>query len=316
MASSTGSFQQKFTVSSINYVGIPTAESVWNQFDEQGLILTLKRIQGESNVAYRNRLFDVLVHQANSTYTGLVYGLTREMGLDLFYPVWISPKLLPNGSTIAQDPYIEFDHTRMMLYNNYGQDKVDLEIDRWVRGGNYEHLGQLVNCINTYSSYFTATLLDSDYEWTRSMCILNQTNRKQNIMPVERSSKWQLPHKHLLRGTVRFYNDSVTYLNKVNAAVDINKLGDYHVDYINGVVSSYSIPTQQTEIEYKYVDNPWKPIASPLIISSISNDNFKKAMYEQIVLDDGTGLTHGLATVLGVEILNELLSVQPMYVGE
>ena len=309
------SIPQSFTVSSIGATGIPTIASTWNQFDEHGLTLSLRRLVGETNASYRKRVFDVLVHQANSTYKGLVYGLTRELGLELFYPIEITPVFLPNGSVFAPDPYVEFSESMIRLYSNYSAKTLDREIDRYTPGGNYEHIGQLVDYINTYSTFYNATLMNESYRWTRSMTILNQSNREENTVSVERSTKWQLEHKYLIKDTSVFFNDTTAYANSTNSAVDISRLGDYHVDNTSGIVSSYSIPTRSAELKYEYMIYPFRPIASPVIINSISSDDFKREMFEEIILDNGSGTAHGLATVLGVKILNELLSVQPMYWG-
>jgi hypothetical protein len=60
---------------------IPQIYNVWNCFDEFGLLLGLPRIPGEKNRAYKARLLDVYVHPANSTYQGLINGISRELGI-------------------------------------------------------------------------------------------------------------------------------------------------------------------------------------------------------------------------------------------
>ena len=65
------------------YLGTLTPQpyNVWNAFDEQGLLLSLQRNPGEKNIPYKNRLLDVYANPGNSTYTGLVNGISRELGL-------------------------------------------------------------------------------------------------------------------------------------------------------------------------------------------------------------------------------------------
>ena len=59
----------------------PTVYNVWNCFDEFGLLLGLPRIAGENNRQYKARLLDVYANPANSTYQGLINGISRELGV-------------------------------------------------------------------------------------------------------------------------------------------------------------------------------------------------------------------------------------------
>lgn len=54
---------------------------VWNFFDEFGLLLHTPRLYKERNLAYKQRLLDVFKRPANSTYQGLLNGLSRDLGL-------------------------------------------------------------------------------------------------------------------------------------------------------------------------------------------------------------------------------------------
>jgi len=60
----------------------PEVYNVWNCFDEFGLLLGLPRLNGEKNNDYKTRLLDVYTNPANSTYSGLRYGMSRELGLE------------------------------------------------------------------------------------------------------------------------------------------------------------------------------------------------------------------------------------------
>lgn len=66
------------------YLAVLTPEiyNVWNCFDEFGLLLSLPRLGGEKNSDYKTRLLDVYANPANSTYSGLRYGISRELGLE------------------------------------------------------------------------------------------------------------------------------------------------------------------------------------------------------------------------------------------
>lgn len=95
---------------------------VWNSLDEFGLLLDLPRIRGERNSEYQKRLLDVFRYPANSTKTGLTFGIARELGLirheewqDDTKPFTIDrPQILANtikidGKDIKDDQYIKWD---------------------------------------------------------------------------------------------------------------------------------------------------------------------------------------------------------------
>lgn len=54
---------------------------VWNFFDEFGLLLDTPRLPEEVNAKYKERLLDVFKNESNSTRTGLVNGIAREVGI-------------------------------------------------------------------------------------------------------------------------------------------------------------------------------------------------------------------------------------------
>lgn len=58
-----------------------STRAFFNKFDDFGYAMGLARLPGEKNPAYRERIKDVRVHRASTTYAGLMNGITRELGL-------------------------------------------------------------------------------------------------------------------------------------------------------------------------------------------------------------------------------------------
>jgi len=307
------SIGQLFNVDKIlTATGALEAKVVWNQFDEHGLVVGIKRNAAESNWEYKRRLFDVFTNRANSTYKGLVNGITRELGLSLFQPITINPKVDGDGVFLAEDPYIKFDGVYLLLYSDYTNNVLDWAIDRYEPGGNYEHLYRLVDAIND-TSYFEANLDLAVYRETRSMTLINQSNRLENTEAVPSSTKFKLAYDHIVNGSVVFERTDL-FLTEKTSTSTVASRGDFYIDYLNGIVTSYSIPGMDTVVRYKYSDYPFQPWASEIILQDINDDNFKVKMFQQILQDDGT-YKHGTSTEIGLDIINELLSVTPMYWG-
>lgn len=284
-----------------------------NQFDEHGSLLSLPRLYEEKNAPYKRRIQDAAVHLANSAYQGLVYGITRELGLSLFNAIDINPKVDTNGDFLAPDPYIWFNGVWLALYSDYGRDSLDWAVDRFQKGGNYEHLGRLVDMINT-TSFFEASLRPNVDPYTRSMSILNQSNHQSVSMEfVPQSTKFRLDNRYLVNNTA-FFSNRTTFKTEMSSASAVSSRGQYHINYSKGIVTVYTIPNPREYIRYRYVEYPFTVVASPIILHDINQDVFREKMFEQVLQLDGT-YEHGLPTELGVDIINELMSVSPMYWG-
>jgi hypothetical protein len=308
MTAGTNTLGQSFYIDSVpRVITTPHSKSTWNEFDEHGLLLGLARLPEEKNWEYRRRLFDVFAHRANSSYRGLVHGITRELGLELLNPIAINPKVDINGNFLATDPFIKFDGVYVYLYSDYANELLDYKIDRWDAGGNYEHLGRFVDLINT-TSFFEASFNPVGDPWVPTMTILNQSNRiKVKVETIPASNRFKLAHEHVVAESITFSNIS-NYRLEVSNSSDVITNGRYWIDYRKGIVYSYGIPDIGTSISYEYIGYPFQPLASPIVLADINNDNFKVKMFQQILLDDGT-YTNGLPTELGVDFINELYSV-------
>lgn len=286
---------------------------VRNQFDDHGELVSLNRIHGEKNWAYRRRIFDVFANRANSSYRGLINGITRELGLSLFDAMSVNPKLDSNGAPLSPDPYIKFDGVWLLLYSDYANDQLDWAIDRYQSGGNFEHIGKLVDQINE-TAFFEASIKPDIDPFTRSMTILNQSNRE--IVGFERipsSTKFRLKNSLLVPGTVFFANRTI-FRTEVDTELEVDGRGKYYINYPAGIVTVYTVPTVTDVVRYQYTVYPFSSKASPVILHDINRDNFKVKMFHQVLQEDGT-FAHGIPTEIGVDIINELISVSPLYWG-
>lgn len=310
---STSPLYHSLNISNVQNVGTPLVYQVSNQFDEHGALLGLTRLRGEKNWEYKRRILDVFTHIANSSYRGLVHGITRELGLELTPLLEIGPKLNESGQIMCKDPYVVFDGIWLRLYSDYTNGILDWEIDRYQMGGNFEHLGRLVDMVNT-TNFFYASIKDNADPFIRSMTILNQSNREQvTFEMIPSTNRFRLDHQYPAKGTIYFSN-RIIFKTEVSSSRLVLSEGQYHIDYNTGIVTSYSIPSQLDYVRYQYNQIPFVALSSPIILHDINDDNFRVKMFEQVLLDNGV-YTHGLPTELGVDIINELLSVTPMYWG-
>jgi hypothetical protein len=285
---------------------IPELHQVSNELDDFGLLLDLKRLEEENNRSYKQRLFDVFVNRANSSYTGLINGITRELGLSVYHAMTVSPTW--DGANIKGDnPAIVFDETKCYVYSDYtSASGLEVTIDRYDRSGSWT-LGELVSAINA-TGYMYAALQSGVSSTTRAMCIFNQ--KSIDVVTSEDLATGSvivnLEHDNLFSDSVSVTSSNL--FERVGSQIELVKSGQYYIDYDLGILYTVEAPEAGSVIRYEYRDDNFEVMASPVIIHNLQSSDFKKKMFEQILTEDGT-YTNGAATALGADLISELMSV-------
>lgn len=312
------SYLNTFNINQIHIIATPASQNVFNQFDQFGLLIGLPRFNGEKIEQYKKRLYDVYTNRANSTYLGLVNGITRELGLNLFNPFRIYP-IEFSGVFIAENPVVIFNGPYVELWRDKENNILEMEIDRFNTNGDGFLIKELTNFINSRSIYFRTDTVLADFQFERSMTILNQTNvRKvisENIPATQRFTleKPGLTEGQIISSSIVFSDTSIFKTLVVNVASVINN-GDYYININTGDVVTKLTPPVGITVQYMWIDCSFKPVASPVIIHDVESPNFKRKMFNQ-VLDDAGIYHNGMPTEYGAEIINELLSLYPLYYG-
>lgn len=292
-----------------SYTGTPVRHQVFNELDRLGLLLGLARLENEANPAYKQRLMDVMVHRANSTYLGLIHGVTRELGLSIQDALRIIPIKDGDGAFLVPVPAVVFKETKCYLYSDYSEGTLITTLDRYDTEGDSWTLGDLRDQINA-TGYFTATILNNLDVTTRAMCIFNQSSYE--IVSSEDISGSgvviKLENRNIVENSLVI--SSPNLVTKVASQVAITKRGDFYVDNTNGIIYSYTAPATGDVVRYEYISDNFVAQMSPVIIHSLQSNDFKTKMFEQLVDGDGNTI-NGLPTRLGADIINELLSVYP-----
>lgn len=317
MADGTGTLNLSVNINNIDVVGIPVRGTVFNEYDDFGILLGLERLPSEKNKEYKQRLLDVFVNRANSTYLGMVNGVTRDVGLELFQPFRLRP-IKTTGAYVGENPVYIFNGPFLELWRNKTGDVLEMEIDLFDQAGVAYTIKELYDYINANSDYFIADQLDTAYQYERSMTILNQSNVQLIAAePVPPTTRFTLSLPDTDAGAIILndvtFTDTFTFSNKVAAANLVAVQGDYYIDVYTGDVTVYSEASQGAIIRYTYIRyNTSYLTASPIIIHNMQNSNFNRIMFEQVLADDGL-YYDGIPTEFGADLINELLSYYPLY---
>lgn len=298
------------------YALTSTPQHIYNDFDRQGLLMQLPRLQNESNQTYKQRLMDVFVHRASSAHHGLINGITRELGLSIINCMSVVPVMDSDDVPLLIMPAVVFQDTKCYLYSDYRPETKTLltTIDRWEIGDGAWDIFGLADKINA-TGYFTATILSDAESGKRSMTIFDQNSIKiiDNQDLSGSGIRIHLGNTNLIKGTIAIR--SATLLRRVTSQIAIRSFGDYMIDMDNGIIYAYSPPSPGSNIRYWCRDDAFIAKASPVIIHNLQSDDFQTKMFEQITADDDT-VGPGKATALGADIVNEILSLHPSNWGK
>ena len=320
MADGDSTLNHSFIIPNIDVIGVPQASNIYNQFDEFGLLTSLPRLPQEDNATYKHRLLDVYINRANSTYVGLINGITRELGLSLYQPFRIYPK--KQGSEfIAENPVVVFNGPFIELWRDYYNQVLELEVDRFNQDSDIYTMADLAIYINNNSSYFTVDLVDEDVKYNRAMCIINQSNIvevKSELIPLTERFTLQNPGLTtsdsgggIILETI-YFSDRDTFKTRVSTVTAVKAPGTYYLDRYTGNVVVYDTPSPGTTIRYSYIVDYFRPLASPIIIQNLQHENVKRKMFEQILVDNGT-IQHGIPTEFGAKLINQVNAVYPLF---
>ncbi len=301
-----------FSVGDIKIIGIPTPSIVYNQFDDLGMLVGLARLPNESAIDFKYRLLDVYSNRANSTYTGLVNGITRELGLSITTP--ISAYLISGNNAVLKfkGPFIE-------VWSDY-PNTMELEINRYDVDGVAYTIGELIDYINSNSSVIALTINNASQLNDRSMTILNQTNVKEIFSEViPQSTRFTLTYPGQRSGLILFdtvfFNEGTVFKTLVSNISDVDDHGKYYINQQIGDVVTFDTPLPGTIIRYSFLEASCDLRASPIIINSLQDSNLQRLMFEQVTATNGT-ISNGVPTPFGAELINELMSVFGLYEAE
>ena len=283
---------------------------IFNELDRFGLLLGLKRLNGELNAAYKKRLMDVFVHRANSTNKGLLYGITRELGLEVTNQISIKPTGVDPAFGIA------IKGTKFCIYSDYYAQTffevsgVEQEFDTWdIDGGAYT-LQEIIDIINNTAGVpFSATAIASDLaERSATLIPCNNIDKQINEYISDGGIRISLEHTYIVPGSEYISSDNMT--NHVSTEGAVVAVGDYFIDYVSGQIVCFLIPSEGSYIRYSYRKEELVVEGSPVIIGNLQSTDLKEKMFEMILQESGV-FVHGRPTHFGADIINELLSVHP-----
>lgn len=295
--------------------GVPQQQNVVNTFDLVGDIISTKRLNGENNTEYKQRLMDVAVHPGSPLYEGVVNNITREFGYTRQKALIISLQLNSSGEPIAISPRVDFLANKVILYSDWRPDGTAV-IDKQVAIYNPSDAGyfleDLITQINT-STCFTATIESNVRENLHSTNLIRVSS--DNFVerdPVDVDRQTRLVGQLITKDSLIF-SDLEVFETEVSGSP--SQLGEYQVDYINGRIYLYDIPSGNQDVSYHYQTFPLEVDYSLVKVYTLQDDNFTYELYNHEILDSGEEV-NALPNTEGSEILHQLYKETNVFWGK
>lgn len=297
------------------YTGTPTTKNIVNHFDLISDIVSLRRLDGESNIDFKQRIMDVAVHPSGGTYEGVINGITRELGYARELALTITLKTDSTGDPVARNPRVEILANKVLLYSDYRPDGTQT-IDKTIRIYQPDDTGyfidDLVTAINS-STCFTATL-ESSIRSNMHSTNLVRGNTDVYIIgdPISSDLMTKLSNEYIVEGSVLF-DESEFFLTEVAGTPSSD--GEYRIDRINGKIYTYTIPQGNLGVTYHAASFPFKVDYSPIKIYTLQDDDFQYELFEHETLDSGE-VANTLPNREGSEVYHQLFTDTKVFWGE
>jgi hypothetical protein len=274
-----------------------------NQLDMLGQSISLQRLPEEKNADYRARIMNVYVDRASSTETGLINGITRELGLSKYKAMDIEISV-SYGRIIIGDTYLRV-YTSSSDYT---------EFDLYTRDSDTYFLSDLVAAIDAISGYSCAIGAAADAHTPSFVLIPYDSKVYVEADALTQITRQVLDNSNIIAGTFKA-TDSIAFSTLVGSESLVVSQGDYYVDTSTGFVLSYIQPAPGTLCSYWYNETSLEIMASPVALFEFSSPTFKEKIFEQVAQSNGN-TESGLPKPEAVDYINELLAAKGMLWGE
>ena len=284
---------------------------VGNILDHFGTLLSLPRNGGESNQEYKIRIKRASAKRSNSSYTGLVNGITNALGLAVTPSIRVSSLqdieqgnrrfLIENGTVTIYSDWVPVEDQLRGL-------RPTVEQEATLGLAPVVTVGQLVDWINL-SDFYSATVL-SEAEGD-TLFLLNADSRQLTVETIKPQEITMLKYGSILRGSLGVRTSPALATEKEDAEA-VTEAGDFHLDYSSGRLTIFSPGSVDIKVSYLSSLDKFDLDFSPVRILDLSKKSMHKVLFEQTTqtfyqtVDDMT--INGMPTDELYEIIRELLT--------
>lgn len=277
--------------------------------DEFGFKLSLNRFENESLDAFRRRLLLEIAQPSGSSFERFSRSVSRKVGL-IDTPVLEFNLILDgNDDPVAADPAIVVTASKFYAYSDYANRTLDVELLLTDRNEAW-FIQDIVDAFSG-STFFTVTLLESDYAYKYSSQLSVGSNIK--FFEVIRLSTREVHDFGKTNIREVLFSDPLLFRTEVAVSGDIAEYGDYYLDRLNGAVFTYSSMGGGASVEY--AEFPFTIRYQSVRSYELKDEDANHIIYDNLLGTDGVEQRLLLNSV-GAELFNELFKTHPLEWGE
>lgn len=284
----------------------PSQTSLPVGLDGAGLRLGLQRVDSEPLHDYRQRLLAEIRDPADPSQDSYIRGIGRKIAALDAPLLRVDLVVDSDGEPAAPDPYVEVTSNYFRAYSDYDNSTLDFEVFFGDRSSGY----WLVDLKAAFagSLYFTAIELPDYSAYFRSDRIrYGNSLAFEPYFPLFKSYQNNLLKKYIK--SVHFL-DGVVFKNKVDTVAEVTSIGDYYIDYTNGVVIGSDVALGAASFSYRKF--PYDLYGQSVRAVPYSDDDLKYSHSTSLVSDStGTDVWVNLAPT-GARIANAVLAPHPL----
>ena len=301
----------------------PEKARVGISLDEVGIQLGMQRLPEESTDDYRKRLALQTENKPGVSESDFIDCISRSVGLFEERIFEIDLVLDGNGKPLAPAPRVEVTSSFLRVWSNYGTTPPELEIDIYNRGEGY-HLEGVYDKLNALSFITVIALEDppaddaDSYKYKRSWFLkCGDTDRLEHNYKVVYGRMNNFYNEDL---TTRKYihnclfSSEEIFGDEKSSYEDIEKEGDYYIDYTNGIVFSYS--TAMGLISYEYREFPYTLKTQPVKVISLYDPDIDHIRKDYLISDSSGAEARLKLNSYGAKVTNSILKAYPLQWGE
>lgn len=296
-------------------VCVPERQQVLNPFDFIGEQESLLRLPNENNAEYKQRIMDLEVHKGGPSYNGIVNNLSRSFGYPRLKCLTITLNTDTYGVYLAASPKVDVLANRIILYSDWrptGTEVIDKEILFYSPDDDGFFIEDLVSEINS-STCFSATLENGIRPNLYSTNLIQQSSSVSiNGDVIQNNKRTKLSADIIAKDSLVFEELDIF---KTEVLTTPSSPGEYLVDYLNGTIESFSIPSGQQEVSYYYCNFPLVFDYSLVKVYTLQDENFLNELFNKETSVSGEEINTLLNTE-GSEIFNQLYNEVPVFWGE
>jgi len=216
------------------------------------------------------------------------------------------------------NPKVEVTASKIFLYKDY-KNKENYQLEKVIdlREDVTFHT-EIVDIINTLRFFEARDISGSDEVFSKTL--KKQSSEKVVINEIIPSTRFfKLKNQSIKEGSVSF-SETNTFLNEVEEENVSKSQGNYYIDYDKGVVIVNTIPSGNKPASYIWNDFPYKVIASPVVVNSLSMSDTQEYLFSQEEMKIYNNYEEQFISSQPkadmIEFISELLKVNPQSWGE